>query len=62
MANWAIKSKPDDLYLGSTLSKSEQFLAIQHKELDAYLQEVVPELTAKYKGTPQYPARGVVPI
>ena len=26
------------------------------KELDAYLQEVVPELTAKYKGTPQYPA------
>jgi Caspase domain len=26
------------------------------KELDAYLQEVVPEMTAKYKGTPQYPA------
>lgn len=26
------------------------------KELDAYLQNVVPELTAKYKGTPQYPA------
>jgi WD40 repeat protein len=26
------------------------------KELDAYLQEVVPELTAKHKGTPQYPA------
>ena len=26
------------------------------KELDAYLQEVVPELTAKYKGTPQYPS------
>jgi WD40 repeat protein len=26
------------------------------KELDAYLQEVVPEVTAKYKGTPQYPA------
>ncbi len=26
------------------------------KELDAYLQEVVPELTTKYKGTPQYPA------
>ncbi|MBS1810562.1 MAG: caspase family protein [Acidobacteria bacterium] len=26
------------------------------KELDAYLQEVVPELSAKYKGTPQYPA------
>ena len=26
------------------------------KELDAYLQEQVPELTAKYKGTPQYPA------
>ena len=26
------------------------------KELDAYLQEVVPELTAKYKGTPQFPA------
>ena len=26
------------------------------KELDAYLQEVVPELTAKFKGTPQYPA------
>ncbi len=26
------------------------------KELDAYLQEQVPELTAKYKGTPQFPA------
>ena len=26
------------------------------KELDAYLQEVVPELTQKYKGTPQYPS------
>lgn len=26
------------------------------KELDAYLQERVPEVTAKYKGTPQYPA------
>ena len=26
------------------------------KELDAYLQEVVPEVTAKYKGTAQYPA------
>ena len=26
------------------------------KELDAYLQEVVPEVTAKYRGTPQYPA------
>ena len=26
------------------------------KEIDAYLQTVVPELTAKYKGTPQYPA------
>jgi WD40 repeat protein len=26
------------------------------KEIDAYLQAVVPELTAKYKGTPQYPA------
>ena len=26
------------------------------KELDAYLQEQVPELTAKYKGTPQYPS------
>ncbi len=26
------------------------------KELDAYLQEQVPEVTAKYKGTPQYPA------
>jgi WD40 repeat protein len=26
------------------------------KELDAYLQEHVPEVTAKYKGTPQYPA------
>ena len=26
------------------------------KQLDAYLLEVVPELTAKYKGTPQYPA------
>jgi Caspase domain len=26
------------------------------KELDTYLQEYVPELTAKYKGTPQYPA------
>ncbi|MCC6725631.1 MAG: caspase family protein [Saprospiraceae bacterium] len=26
------------------------------KELDAYLQEQVPELTQKYKGTPQYPA------
>jgi uncharacterized caspase-like protein len=26
------------------------------KELDAYLQEQVPEITAKYKGTPQYPA------
>ncbi len=26
------------------------------KELDAYLQELVPELTAKYRGTPQYPA------
>jgi uncharacterized caspase-like protein len=26
------------------------------KELDAYLQEIVPEVTAKYKGTPQYPA------
>jgi WD40 repeat protein len=26
------------------------------KELDAYLQEVVPEVTMKYRGTPQYPA------
>ncbi|MFN3876233.1 MAG: hypothetical protein ACK4L7_10030 [Flavobacteriales bacterium] len=26
------------------------------KEIDAYLQLVVPELTAKYKGTPQYAA------
>ena len=26
------------------------------KELDAYLQEIVPEITAKYKGTPQYPS------
>ena len=26
------------------------------KELDAYLQEKVPEITAKYKGTPQYPS------
>jgi uncharacterized caspase-like protein len=26
------------------------------KEIDAYLQSVVPELTAKYKGSPQYPA------
>ena len=26
------------------------------KELDAYLQEQVPEVTAKHKGTPQYPA------
>ena len=26
------------------------------KELDAYLQEQVPEVTAKYKGTPQYPS------
>jgi len=26
------------------------------KEIDAYLQAVVPELTAKYKGLPQYPA------
>lgn len=26
------------------------------KELDAYLQEVVPEITSRYKGTPQYPA------
>ncbi|MDW8230502.1 MAG: caspase family protein [Saprospiraceae bacterium] len=26
------------------------------KEIDAYLQAVVPELTARYKGTPQYPA------
>lgn len=26
------------------------------KELDAYLQEQVPEITAKYKGTPQFPA------
>ena len=26
------------------------------KELDAYIQEQVPEVTAKYKGTPQYPA------
>ncbi|MBK8567906.1 MAG: caspase family protein [Saprospiraceae bacterium] len=26
------------------------------KELDAYLQEQVPELTQKYKGTPQYPS------
>ena len=26
------------------------------KEIDAYLQAIVPELTAKYKGTPQYPA------
>ena len=26
------------------------------KEIDAYLQEQVPEITAKYKGTPQYPA------
>ena len=29
---------------------------ISVKELDAYLQEVVPEITAKYKGTPQYPS------
>ena len=26
------------------------------KEIDTYLQEQVPEVTAKYKGTPQYPA------
>ncbi|MFN7928197.1 MAG: caspase family protein [Blastocatellia bacterium] len=26
------------------------------KELDAYLQEMVPELSAKYRGAPQYPA------
>jgi WD40 repeat protein len=26
------------------------------KELDIYLQERVPEITSKYKGTPQYPA------
>ncbi len=26
------------------------------KEIDTYLQDIVPELTAKYKGTPQYPA------
>jgi WD40 repeat protein len=26
------------------------------KELDAYLQEQVPEMTAKYRGTPQYPS------
>ena len=26
------------------------------KEIDSYLQEQVPEVTAKYKGTPQYPA------
>jgi uncharacterized caspase-like protein len=26
------------------------------KQLDAYLQLTVPEVTAKYKGTPQYPA------
>ncbi len=26
------------------------------KELDAYLQEQVPGLTQKYKGTPQYPS------
>ena len=26
------------------------------KELDAYLQTKVPEVTQKYKGTPQYPA------
>jgi WD40 repeat protein len=26
------------------------------KEIDGYLQEQVPEITAKYKGTPQYPA------
>ena len=26
------------------------------KELDAYLQNKVPEITQKYKGTPQYPA------
>ncbi len=26
------------------------------KEIDAYLQAIVPELTARYKGTPQYPA------
>lgn len=26
------------------------------KELDAYLQDKVPEITTKYKGTPQYPA------
>jgi uncharacterized caspase-like protein len=26
------------------------------KEIDAYLQETVPTMTEKYKGTPQYPA------
>jgi hypothetical protein len=26
------------------------------KQLDAYLQTKVPEVTQKYKGTPQYPA------
>jgi WD40 repeat protein len=26
------------------------------QEIDAYLQKIVPELTEKYKGTPQYPA------
>ncbi len=26
------------------------------KEIDAYLQQQVPEITSKYKGTPQYPA------
>ncbi|MFZ4476657.1 MAG: hypothetical protein ACOYPR_15775 [Saprospiraceae bacterium] len=26
------------------------------KELDAYLQEKVPDVTARYKGSPQYPS------
>ncbi len=30
--------------------------SITIREIDAYLQAIVPELTAKYKGTPQYPA------
>ncbi|HRN47542.1 MAG TPA: hypothetical protein PKW69_05865, partial [Niabella sp.] len=34
--------------------KGNQKLTV--KELDAYLQDKVPEITQKYKGTPQYPS------
>ena len=37
-------------------TKGQEAKRLTVKELDAYLQTKVPEITQQYKGTPQYPA------